>query len=665
MLLRRITLDNYGLYQGTISFDLSPREKYGKLRPVILFGGNNGAGKTTLFDAFRVVLYGKAALGDRVADSEYKQFLRNRIHKPVNGARLPQSASISLEFDYTALGETSRYIVTRLWVPSSGGAVERLSIVKDGNEIRGVNHDYWQGFIEEIIPERLSSLFFFDGEKIKNIADDAHGNEALAESIKALLGLDIVEKLSSDISIYKSREASRNATRQVEHAIKELERKVSESEEKKVELLNLLAANKAEQQGVQTEISTLELELKREGHVFAQRRDSLKEKKQHLESTIETIRKSIREECEGVYPFAFCPSLSAVLIEQIEKEQHAQTAKTVQEELRTLHGRLEAATFELPPQVQTHASNVFNRILEQRLDELRPQTSISNILGLSEDGASRIRHWVQSAASQSQPKVLALLDEQELAVRQLQAVERDLQKAPDEANLQPYMEQLSAYQRQLGAIMHQHDKLESELRSVEYSLGLDKRRLERVFAEASSAAESVKRLSLASKVQAAIADYADRLTKAKIEELRTTVAERFNALSRKGNLIRKIDIDPDTFAVTLLDRYGNVLPKEDLSAGEKQMYAVAMLWGLSVTSGRSLPIIIDTPLGRLDSEHRGKLIHNYFPCAAEQVIILSTDTEIDKQWYAELSPNLSHCYHLSYCADSNRTAVSNQYFWRG
>jgi hypothetical protein len=53
-----------------------------------------------------------------------------------------------------------------------------------------------------------------------------------------------------------------------------------------------------------------------------------------------------------------------------------------------------------------------------------------------------------------------------------------------------------------------------------------------------------------------------------------------------------------------------------------------MLWALAKTSGRPLPIIIDTPLARLDSDHRKLLAQHYFPVASHQMLILSTDTEI-------------------------------------
>ena len=75
-------------------------------------------------------------------------------------------------------------------------------------------------------------------------------------------------------------------------------------------------------------------------------------------------------------------------------------------------------------------------------------------------------------------------------------------------------------------------------------------------------------------------------------------------------------------------------------------------------------MIIDTPLGRLDSEHRGRMIEHYFPNASHQVVVLSTDTELDKHNFEILSPHVSHAYHLAYNELKGRTEVEERYFWR-
>ncbi len=113
----------------------------------------------------------------------------------------------------------------------------------------------------------------------------------------------------------------------------------------------------------------------------------------------------------------------------------------------------------------------------------------------------------------------------------------------------------------------------------------------------------------------------------------------------------------------LFDDNGQEIPKHRLSEGEKQVFAVSVLWGLAQSSPRPLPAIIDTPMARLDSEHRLHLVERYFPNASHQVIILSTDTEVDQDFYAKLQPHVARAYHLNYDEAEKVTVAREGYFW--
>ena len=171
-------------------------------------------------------------------------------------------------------------------------------------------------------------------------------------------------------------------------------------------------------------------------------------------------------------------------------------------------------------------------------------------------------------------------------------------------------------------------------------------------------------MKMVGQVQAVLDKYLVRLTEMKVETLCKTVMECFNRLLRKDDLLHNIEINPHTFEVKLHDKSGYTIPREDLSTGEKQILAISILWGLAKTSARPLPVIIDTPLARLDSAHRINLVEGYFPHAAHQVILLSTDTEVDKQLFTMLQPHISHCYHLIYDKGEQRTIPRQEYFWR-
>jgi len=88
-----------------------------------------------------------------------------------------------------------------------------------------------------------------------------------------------------------------------------------------------------------------------------------------------------------------------------------------------------------------------------------------------------------------------------------------------------------------------------------------------------------------------------------------------------------------------------------------------MLWGLARASGRPLPVVIDTPLGRLDSSHRDQLLKRYFPNASHQVLLFSTDEEIDEECFRKIKPWVGRAYRLEFDESLDATQVQPGYFW--
>lgn len=154
-----------------------------------------------------------------------------------------------------------------------------------------------------------------------------------------------------------------------------------------------------------------------------------------------------------------------------------------------------------------------------------------------------------------------------------------------------------------------------------------------------------------------------RLRENKVHLLQEKTFEMYRLLSSRAGLIKDLTIDDRTYEVRISDRNGHEIRKSGLSAGEKEVFAVSLLWGLAQTSQVKLPIIIDTPLSRLDSTHRDNIVNNYFPNAGEQVIILSTDTEIDTNYFRALKPHLSGAARLTFDQQQEFTTFEAGYFW--
>ena len=121
-------------------------------------------------------------------------------------------------------------------------------------------------------------------------------------------------------------------------------------------------------------------------------------------------------------------------------------------------------------------------------------------------------------------------------------------------------------------------------------------------------------------------------------------------------------MDPETLDMKYLDEDGKEVLKDSLSAGEKQLMVIAILWALALCSKKKLPVIIDTPLSRLDSQHRSSIITTYFPNASDQTIILSTDTEIDHNYYNMMKDSIGDEFILVYSEETKSTTVKKGYF---
>jgi DNA sulfur modification protein DndD len=157
-------------------------------------------------------------------------------------------------------------------------------------------------------------------------------------------------------------------------------------------------------------------------------------------------------------------------------------------------------------------------------------------------------------------------------------------------------------------------------------------------------------------------EYMMELQKRKTGVLADTITSCYKELANKKNLIEAIKMDAKTLDLKYISVEGKEVPKDSLSAGEKQLMVIAILWALAICSKKKLPVIIDTPLSRLDSLHRTALITTYFPNASEQTIILSTDSEIDRNYYQLMKENVGDEFILNYDEKTRSTTISRGYF---
>lgn len=667
MILRSLTLTNFGTFRGQQTLSLTPHPS----RPVILVGGMNGAGKTTVFEAIQLCLYGAGALGARASRDAYLTYADTRIHTNPTLLIQPTFASIALEFEYADPDARHHYRVTRSWDRGAPSKLsEYLEIERDGKRLDELSADHWQDFVRDLIPPGVAQFFFFDGEKIQQLAADTANQTILADSIKALLGLDIVDRLSADLGVYSLRLTKENGGSPASAELERLEQDLHTQQEHLAELRRIRAKHDAQISDIQGRIEQVEAKIATEGGGFARSRERLLEERAHIKTLIEQKEHALRQLCAGILPAALAGDLARRLAQQLELEANQEAAETaailLRRAKRSLGKSLSATSMWQGITFSDEQKRILRSLLHTALAQAlattnQPATQL--IHRVSPDVRRQLLTWLNHANTQASGEARHLARDLERQARQLHRVQEQLSRAPNEESLKPLVEDLHHHYHHLTEVSKQAMATDQEITVADRLVSELQRRLQRAAERLAANHKLGQRLRLIPRLQTVLAEYSSALVARRVIQLQDAVTTCFNRLCRKQDVLREIRIDPNDFSVVLLDKQGNRLPKDRLSAGEKQIFAVSMLWALAKTSGRPLPIIIDTPLGRLDSAHRRLLVEHYFPVASHQVVILSTDTEVDQAYFHKLKPKLSRAYHLAFDPVDHSTTVQEGYFW--
>ncbi len=661
MIIESLSVTDFRVFQGRHTFDLSPRMVRGNRRPVILFGGLNGAGKTTTLLAVRLVLYGRLSIGPGTSQKKYEEFLSGCVHRSRDGVLQANHSSIELSFSYAHMGTENHYRVHRSWTNSGKKVVESLEIAKDGHVMTGLSYEQAQGFLDELIPTGVSDLFFFDGEKIADLVADQAGT-ALAESIKRLLGLDLIEKLHSDLGVLVRGESKSFANddlllkiEQKEGELRDAESRAEKYERELRDALPELAEARANYDIANRDFLGI-------GGAFAATREDEIARQRALVERRRAIEAEMREVFGGVYPLSLASSFMERTLEQVREDVGQRDERGGKEMLARFARELEERLHNVLSQTDEKTVKAsITKLLKEKYTDTQPTEPVHDI-GIKV--LARVDANYEVARKSARPSISRLKGELISINAELDGIGERIARAPDDQMLRKTHDSLSAQQALINELeVCARLKRKEAQSSIQEALAIA-RTLDELHSQIQQSAVQSRQVELARAAQSSLSAYGLLAAQQKIKSLELEFADCFHRLARKDDLSISAKIHPETFQVTLLGANGKMVEKSELSAGEQQIYAIAMLEALARTSGRKLPIIIDTPLGRLDSKHRQKLVENYFPHASHQVIILSTDTEVDEAFYQSLSKHISHAYKLSYEAESGSTRALEGYFWR-
>lgn len=654
MKIASIRLRNWKAF-NEFSLDFSTLPGNGNL---VVIEGSNGFGKTSLLEALILGLYGRDGLllvaraaSPARADIGYDAFLERALHDGARG----RDATMFVEIAFDGEGG-HRFVVQRNWYFSATGRHRRsdeevrlwsgpdedIVPLPDGddrlNMVRAI-------IASELVPPRVAPFFIFDGEQLERLAL-TDMDAQVRYGIESALGVPLLRTLAEDL-IYYARERRRSLKGAIAHQYEAVAEAVRDLESEEADALSRLETIGVELEPLR---ATRDAIIKRIGNLHGESYASFKqlfEEREHLDRGRERLLEQLRERLSSDLALALTgPKLRQAVRGRIATEAQAQHRSASRSFSEMRFDQLLARLQETSGQGDFQVDAALVSHLKARWQETDPGIEdadrLFTHLGETDRHAvdARLRE-LEELASDAIASLSTKVDQADQAVA---AVELQIaQQRGADSQSQSLAEELRMTQEKIGQLEAQSREVGRTLEAIGANLATRRRTAARIRADSISAAPVLAKADLADQLSRVVDTLVTRLFPLNLEAISQAVTSAYRAMAHK-DVVQKIDIAADG-SVALLDRDGQDLRGRDLSAGEGQIFTLALMAAIGMISPR-FPIIMDTPLARLDPDHRHNVLR-YLTGLDTQIILLSQQAELSSEYLAPIESRLAGIVRLA------------------
>lgn len=710
MKINKVKLYNFSSYEGNNEFDFEITDA-GK--NIVLIGGKNGAGKTSLFTAIKVALYGPLAYGYVGVNSHYISKIKDLINSKAFQHEVVES-EVQITLQLKIGRDISNYVITRKWDYTNQRLTEKYTVERDGKQLKDQELSYFENYLRSIIPPDLFEFFLFDGEAVGNIFSTSAYNTYVRNAVFTMCGMDVFEIIRrfthgyvtrnnsiDDDEVYDTYEAAKQQMELLEAEKKNLESKVNsltkELEDTEVQLTELATA------------------FKNAGGISRKEKKQLEDEYAHAEKVKTEALTNIKIFVEGLMPFYILKDFANPIMSQLDFEEKGEIFYYVQSKLKR-----DSIAELLKGDV---SDSKVNQLMDYLLDTFRPKgfrDGMEMMFDLSKEDIGRVNGIVSSLDDFDVSAMVDMVNKRKAASERTAEINKILKNSMSE-------EDVNAFAQKENEILKEKDDLSSRLydsqqrlEDIDKELNSQEQIRDKAMQILKSNAQNKHVYELSSGISSMMEQFLEEKTLSIRKKLEKAIVQKLKSIYRKNNLITHIEIgknfdfnlyqDEEYNGKELLTLYKNLgsseftnligtkgekrlikmlngtsinvlknkseveLSKEPiqlykkielgrLSKGERQIFILALYWAIIEISGQNIPFVIDTPYARIDANHRREISEKFFPNISDQVIILSTDEEINEEYYKIVKPYISKEYLLINDENENRTTIENNYFF--
>lgn len=708
MKINKIVLYNFSSFEGVNEFDLTTTDQE---HNIILIGGKNGAGKTSLFTAIKIALYGPLAFGYIGINPHYTSKIKEYINSKSFQKNKVESM-VQITISLMVEREIRKYEITRSWDYSKQKLEEDYYVKQDGVLLDDKELSYFQNFLLGVIPPDLFDFFLFDGEEIGTIFSNNNYNTYVKNAVYTLCGLDtfeIIRKYTGNYSgkaVTEDEEKLNNEYEKQRHNVEELEQ-----QRDKIQLYIIHLHDELEE--LETKLLELETEFKNAGGIPASEKKIIFQKLSEAERAKTESSTKIKLFVEGLMPFFIVRDFADEIQKQLDIEER-------QEIYQYLDKILDVNEIKkiMPKNVSDdNVKLLMNLLLSKVMPDNIEKNGVS--FGLSKEETQRVNGMISSVRDFNVNEMIKIVNGKQEEVEKIAEMNHILKNAiseEDEVKFTQNQNLLLETKAKYTEELHNKEKI---LADINGRLVINEQKKEQAWQKLKANAQNKHVFELSSGLSVIM----DTLLKDKMKEIRSCleklIIKNLQNIYRKNNLITHIEIDEkfqfhlyqnavyeteeliyliknigkNNFEQTIgrhgkyilfekyhvetikqlqhvlsyaspesIDLYKNI-ELNRLSKGERQIFILALYWAIIQVSGQEIPFIIDTPYARIDASHRREISEKFFPNISKQVVILSTDEEINEEYYAIIKSHIAREYLLINDENQNRTSIKEGYFF--
>lgn len=661
MFIQKIIICNMFAYYGRVEVEFKKQEN----KNLYCIYGNNGYGKTSFIQCAKILFLGIGLLDDDKIVPQIKSFAKNlnlTTRQFIKGdginwrGILNESAykedKEDFYIEFSGIYDDKNFCIRRSFKKNDSDFSEMLEFTLDKENYK---NQQAQEMLNKIMPPNLVEFFFFDGEQIESISNNLRTE--FRDKIEEILGIKSLGTAINAIESYQ-KELKDNESKNKEEAhrlsqlrgeIESIQNDINFKESKIKECESEMEAQDSKTKQLQRQIDKL-------GADSSEEKANLIREKDELDKNLQSYKTSFKESIKAVI-FANNASLIQELENELKDLETKQSQNDIQSYKKLLPELKKIANDELKSlEIDEEYSAIFESVLEAL-----PQKLESKIFKDSFITSDMLLPLKQSLARWERTTLANDISE----IKNIKAKLEQNKAEQEELNSDEYTKNKIAtlsQERQRAkhlkdAKNNERDNLLLECRDLKNKKDEKEKEIYRLEQNIDTQRIDEKLIILKS-LQDSLQNYKARLIDKLRDRLKDLILQNYRKLIRNDN-VRGLEINDD-FSIKLKDENDDAVVIENQSSGQKQILAIAIFWALSKLAKSNLPLIIDTPLARIDSENRANIIQNYY-ANGMQVIILPLNSEMGKKELEYAKHSLSQIYKIENTSDRSHAKIKTAY----